>query len=278
MSTDATTETTAAATVVPTQINENGSSVEVGFTADDPLGPSQQGEEDAGGLIAGKFKSQDDLIKAYKELESKMGQPKGDEEQQPDTPPEVDPNAPKVAAIETTDEARETLQEKGLDINRFTAEYETTGQLSEESYVALEAKGINRDMVNAYIAGQKVLVDSQIMDIKNSVGGEAEYQKISTWAHANLSDAEKQAFNNILATNDIPTIKMAAAGLKARYDGIMGKNPQVVVGGSSAAGNDGVERFESMAQVVSAMRDPRYDSDPAYRQKIERKVANSGSL
>jgi hypothetical protein len=39
--------------------------------------PSEQSAEE---LIAGKFKSQDDLLKAYKELEAKLGQPKEESE------------------------------------------------------------------------------------------------------------------------------------------------------------------------------------------------------
>jgi hypothetical protein len=41
-------------------------------------------------------------------------------------------------------------------------------------------------------------------------------------------------------------------------------------GGKTAPGG-----FESVAQVVAAMSDPRYKIDPAYRAQVERKIANS---
>lgn len=273
-------EVTPQADIVPTIVAEDGSSVEVGYTAGDPLGPPKADDD---GLIAGKFKTQDDLVKAYKELESKLGQTSNKPEDGAagdGQPGKVDPNAPKVAELETTAEATALLQEKGLNIAAFTAEYETTGQLSDGSYAALEAKGITRDMVNAYIEGQRVMAESQITDIKASVGGDEEYGKLIRWAAANLSDAEKRAYDNILSTRDVTTIKLAAAGLKSRYDAVMGKDPQVLVNGSapSGGGNDGIGRFESMAQVVEAMKDPRYADDPAYRARVERKIANSNAL
>ena len=48
--------------------------------------PSDQSTEE---LIAGKFKSQDDLLKAYKELEAKLGQPKEESESEEITTTEI---------------------------------------------------------------------------------------------------------------------------------------------------------------------------------------------
>lgn len=251
-----------AAVVQPDVVTD--SKVEVGYTESDPLGP----QKEDGPLLAGKYKTAEELEKAYKELESKLGQPKEDK-------PVIDPNAPKVAALETTQEATAMLAEKGLDISTFTAEYETTGQLSAASYEALGKAGITRDMVEQYISGQQVLLDSQVREVKESVGGEAEYAKLSEWATVNLTAREQQAYQRILETNDLATIKLAAAGLKARYVAAMGKDPALIVGGNTSGGNDGQERFNSRAEMVSAMQDPRYEKDPAYRARVERKVINS---
>lgn len=260
------------ATVIPTQVAEDGSSLEVGYTEADPSGPQSAEKEDKN-LWAGKFKTPEEMAKAYKELESKLGGQQRDN----DAPgkPEVDPNAPKVAAIENTDEAAAMLQEKGLNIASFTAEYETTGQLSEQSYASLEKAGIPKDMVNAYIEGQKVLVSSQIAEIKNTVGGEEAFTKLASWAVTGLSDSEKQDYEDALATNRPGIIKLAVAAVKAKYDAAMGKDPQVVLGGNAPSGNDGVDRFNSFEEMMSAMKDKRYDTDPAYRMKVEQKAYRS---
>lgn len=260
-------ETAPAPVVHDTKITPN--SVEVGYTESDPFGPQPQPEEN---LLAGKFKSAEELEKAYKELESKLG--KSPEDHQDAKEPEENVG-PKVAAVEHTQEAADMLKEKGLDISSFTREFESTGQLSEESYQTLETKGITRDMVNAYIDGQRVLVDSQVNEVKQSIGGEIEYKKLMEWANTTLTDREKQSYDMVLATNNLDIIKLAAQGLKARYTEVMGKDPAVVVGGSTAGGNDGRERFASRAEMVRAMQDPRYAVDPAYRARVERKVINS---
>ena len=94
-------------------------------------------------------------------------------------------------------------------------------------------------------------------------------------AQAGLTEQEKRSYDLILATNDLNIIKLAAQGLKARYSEAMGKDPSLVLGGSTAGGNDGLGVFASRAEMVRAMQDPRYASDPAYRAKVERKVINS---
>ena len=52
-----------------------------------PKLPSEQQEEE---LLLGKFKSQDDLVKAYQELEKRLGKPEETTEEQSPKEPEVD--------------------------------------------------------------------------------------------------------------------------------------------------------------------------------------------
>ncbi|MFZ9656653.1 MAG: capsid assembly protein, partial [Limnohabitans sp.] len=37
-------------------------------------------------------------------------------------------------------------------------------------------------------------------------------------------------------------------------------------------------KFESTAQVVEAMSDPKYQADPAFRRKVQEKLARSNVL
>ena len=48
-----------------------------------------------------------------------------------------------------------------------------------------------------------------------------------------------------------------------------------MVTGKTAPPESGDE-FRSQAQLVEAMSDPRYDSDPAYRQDVIEKLERSG--
>ena len=44
---------------------------------------------------------------------------------------------------------------------------------------------------------------------------------------------------------------------------------------TSAAPKTGGDQFQSQAEVVEAMSDPRYDRDPAFRQKVMKKLERS---
>ena len=64
------------------------------------------------------------------------------------------------------------LDERGLDFSVFQQEYNETGQLSEDAYLALQEAGIEPQMVDTWIAGQEAIADQQIDSIYNMVGGE----------------------------------------------------------------------------------------------------------
>jgi hypothetical protein len=53
------------------------------------------------------------------------------------------------------------------------------------------------------------------------------------------------------------------------------KQPSLYEGTSDTVSKDA---FASVAQVTEAMNDPRYDSDPAYRQLVEDKIGRSTVL
>ena len=62
------------------------------------------------------------------------------------------------------------------------------------------------------------------------------------------------------------------SGLKAEYDNANGVEGRMVTG--KAPQNSG-DVFRSQAELVRAMSDSRYDSDPAYRQDIIEKLDRS---
>jgi len=73
---------------------------------------------------------------------------------------------------------------------------------------------------------------------------------------------------------DIETAKFAVQGLMAK-SGANPKQPSLYEGTSDTVSKDA---FASVAQVTEAMNDPRYDSDPAYRQLVEDKIGRSTVL
>ena len=141
----------------------------------------------------------------------------------------------------------------------------------------------SKDLVNAYMAiyenqpdvvGQANdadLTDAEMNTVYNSVGGEAEYGKLTGWAAENSICIALDAFNSIVEQANPTAIQIAVAGLKSEYESQEGYEGRMLTG-KAARSRDS---FRSQAEVVQAMNDPRYDQDPAYRQDIYDKLERS---
>jgi hypothetical protein len=67
---------------------------------------------------------------------------------------------------------------------------------------------------------------------------------------------------------------MSAQGLQAAYQNQTGIEGDTY-GGKQAAPEGSGHLFRSNAEVTAAMKDPRYESDPAYRQDISDRLERS---
>ena len=136
--------------------------------------------------------------------------------------------------------------------------------------------GIPENLVRAYVDGQKALVDSNTKTMMGYAGGEESYTQIQNWAAENLPEDEIDAFNGIIESGNMSSIKMAIQGLKSRYEQSNGSSGGRLIQGDVAGPSGGA--FRSIAEIVSAMKDPRYARDPAYRKDVESRVALSNAL
>jgi len=202
-----------------------------------------------------KFKSPEDLAKAYSELEQKLGQADTSEE--------------------AHGEAQEALDNAGLDYEAFAQEYAENGGLSDEAYESLEKAGIPQHIVDNYIAGLEAQQTMMRGEVLEGVGGEEAYNEMIEWAADNLDEGQIDAFNATLETGDVNQIKMAITALQSQYSQNTGNEPSRTVSGR-AAGDGPV--YESVAELTRDMGDPRYMEDPAFRQKVEQKLARSNIL
>lgn len=247
----------------------------------------EQPQEESGDLLAGKYKSVEDLEKAYKELQSKLGQPReevdsDDEEIEPEVE-EQEEQPPVQSAREIYgDVVGSKLEEAGVDYQSMSDRWAQNGQLGDEDYSQLQEAGFSREMVDAYLQGlnyqatkDNQLAAQEVAAIRQEYGGDAQYTAMIEWAAGNLSKAEVDAFNQVVNTQPLDVVKLAVAGLHAKYTGAVGREPRLVSGRAPKQAGD---KFESTAQVVEAMKDPRYESDPAYRRKVEQKLARSSIL
>ena len=219
-------------------------------------------------LYAGKFENAEELENAYLELQRKLGSDDDDDEVEDTTldEDEVEYDEATVAGIETIQDASDEY-------------YENEGNLSAETMERFGQMDA-RDLVNAFMAIQENsdpadsypdLSDAEMNTVYNSVGGEAEYGKLTSWAAENMDDKALDAFNTIIDQGNPTAIQIAVAGMKAEYDNSEGYEGRMLTG-KAARATDG---FRSQAEVVAAMSDPRYDRDPAYRQDLYDKLERS---
>lgn len=242
-------------------------------------------QEEPERLLAGKYKTEEDLIKGiievikrqnegkdleaiYKELESGLGRrpAKGAKDEESKSKSEVD---------KAVEEAKEPLQRFNLDFDEFSKELSETGELSEASYERLEKAGIPREVVDTYLDGLRALAQQQFQEIYNIVGGEENYRSMIEWASENLTDDEREAFNATI-NSGLSQAKLAVEALHARYMRENAQPPKNLVHGSTSP-NTG-EVYQSLAQVVRDMNDPRYATDPAFRKQVQDKIARSNIL
>ena len=203
-------------------------------------------------LILGKFKSQEDLAAAYENLEKKLGETKEE--------PAAEENSTKDSNVSTA------IQEAS---NSF---YENGG-LSEDNYKALEASGIPREFVEDYVKGREASMESEAAQITNSVGGQENYDAMAQWASEALPADEIDTFDKLVTESSPEAAKLAVKGLYARYAAESGNASLNIKQGQTSGA--AIQPFNSNAQVVEAMKDKRYENDPAYREEIERRLAVS---
>ena len=257
-------------------------------------------------LLAGKYKNAEDLEKAYVELQKKIGG-QGDEtsettgntessEAETDSEETAEANDYSEGYLEdgnvNYDIVNETYGEqlgnifKNADVDPWAISkhfHENNGTVTDEMFNSLVDAGLSKESVSAYFAGRAVesgytetettdVTQNDINSIKNSVGGETEYNDIVSWAGQNLDKKSIEAFDGIVETGNTDAIKLAISGLKSQYENANGYEGRMLTGKAPKSSGD---VFRSQAELVNAMSDPRYDKDPAYRQDIIEKLDRS---
>ena len=231
------------------------------------IGEQLQQQQDE--LLAGKYRSAEELEKAYIELQKKLGSKGSEDPDQTEEPEEQ----------EIEDEEEDPYISF---LNEASDEYYKTGELSEETLESFTRMS-STELVDAYLRWQQqmpaeeassesVELSSQdINQVQNSVGGEANYQALVGWAADNFNSQEIEAFNSVMDSGNLNAIGLAVQALYYRYTDANGFEGNMLKGKAAKS----MDSFRSQAELVRAMSDPRYDRDPAYRQDIYDKLERS---
>ena len=248
-------------------------------------------------LLAGKFKSPQDLEKAYQELQRKLGQ-RGqdptvkdsltDDEPASPTPEQYTPELGKQLYGDTVATAIEAAEINPLEMAQ---KVEAGEDVSSYVDALVQKGGLPREVVQTYLDGVKpqqaaatdsqaaALSDADVTELKATVGGEEQFQKLSQWAMANF-DQQEMADYNAAVNSSKAAARFALRQLQARASATSGegaKEPQLIGGGTPAK----TDAFETQQQAIEAMRKTNsqgkrlYNTDPKYRSWYEKTLARS---
>ena len=212
-----------------------------------------QGEQQ---LLAGKFKDTQALEQAYVELQKKLGTQSSEEPEETYSQEESDTSLldqlwEQAQSDEFSDDTiRQISEANPSDIANMYLEYRSKTEASNEP-VQMTAE----------------FADS----LRESVGGDQQYNQMLGWAGENLTDQEIASYDAIMDKGDPEAAYWAVQALSYRYRDANGVEGDLVQGKPPGPGNT----FRSQAELVEAMSDPRYDKDPAYRRDLMRRLENS---
>ena len=272
-------------------------------TSDDPVAAQAIAEKEAESLkvgeelmakqdkmLAGKYKSVEDLEAAYNELQKKLG----------DKPTETAEDTAEPATeyqfytddgsvnYDTANEVYgtklgETFKEKGIDPFEMNEYFDkNNGTLSDEMIEKLGEAGLSKPMVEAYLKGlrdelgypqenaEPILSESEVDEVKAIAGGSEGYDALMDWAGENLSKEDAKNYDDVLATANKSAIKFAVKALMGQYEDSQGRDSRIVTGKESST-----ENYRSMAEVVRDMNKPEYQTDEAFRDDVLRKLSAS---
>jgi len=209
--------------------------------------------------LAGKYKNAEELEAAYLELQKKLGS--SNKEETTESPEE-----------ETTEEAEENPSDSSLFDRLWN---ESSGDFSEDTLKELSSSK-PEDLAKMYLdyrsKNTKVITEDTAKQLMNSVGGDKAYTDMMQWASESLNESEISMYDSVMDSGDANAAYFAMQALSYKYNDSVGVDGNLLQGKASANTNKG---FKSQAEVVSAMQDPRYDRDPAYRQEVMAKLERS---
>tara|TARA_Y100000816_G_scaffold261121_1_gene217876 strand:+ start:762 stop:1610 length:849 start_codon:yes stop_codon:yes gene_type:complete len=270
-------------------------------TSDDPVAAQAIAEKEAESLkvgeelmakqekmLAGKYKSPEELESAYLELQKKLGE-SPTEEAEPESESEYelytdDGNVNYETANELYgDQLGNLFKNNNIDPFAMSKHFEENGgKLNDEMYGQLEKAGLSKSVVNNYLDGvrnevgynpdpaEPVLSEADVNELKGLAGGEEGYKNLMEWAGNNLGEDAAKDYDAVLATGNKSAVKFAITALLGKYEDSMGRDSKIVTGKESST-----ENYRSMAEVVRDMNKPEYQNDEAFRDDVLRKLSAS---
>lgn len=154
-------------------------------------------------------------------------------------------------------------------MQKAEAELAEGGVISDETYEAFSKQGISREQIDTYVEGQKAMFELRKVHVEREVGGEQVYADILTWAGANLSEADANAFNETVFGPNRDAALEAVRALKTRYENEMGTEGKIVTNGTGSTAAGG---YTDKSEWLADLRKPEYKKDAKFRDTVRTKL------
>jgi hypothetical protein len=226
-----------------------------------------------------KFKSPEDLARAYGELERRMGggglAPQPAPQSAPQSTPQSTPQPASPASMTLPDgpDVQPQPQRQGphnLELQRrMSHEFAQTGTVSPETRREfVEKTGLDESYIDTQIQSMQSRGSQAFEMAANRLGSEQAVSELMEWSKGRLSQREREAFNKAVYSGDESMLALAIDGLAAKYEYEIGRPPRVIAGRKPQSNYGGIVPFQSEAELTAAVRDPKYKSDPAFRNLV----------
>jgi hypothetical protein len=230
--------------------------------SDAPAGPRP-------GWLPEKFKSPEDMAKAYGELEQRMSRGATMAPQAP-APAPATPNAIRVPDAPSAPQAPAGAPAAADLVAKMTQEYAQTGAVTPETRQEfIQRTGLPDSYVDQQLAYMKGKEQAALQIAVNRLGGEGAVRELQDWATKRLSAEDRQAFNRAVYSDDPAMASLALDGLAAKFEMEVGRSPKIIAGRRPQEQFGGVVPYQSHAEWSVERKDPRYKTDPAWRAKVE---------
>tara|TARA_B100001063_G_C16714842_1_gene530103 strand:+ start:569 stop:1432 length:864 start_codon:yes stop_codon:yes gene_type:complete len=248
------------------------------------LGQEAPAEESAEQLIGGKFKTEQDLLQAYQELEKRMGQ--GGNEPQQQQQEQAQSYTAEQAAEFYGEEITEAVNGAGMNLADLMWKADNGQDISAHYEGLAKAIGVPTAVVENYVsraqapaggepAGLSGADEAQLME---SVGGAEAFAGLSSWAKENLEQGELADYNAVVDSGNKDAIRWALKALQSKSAGGQATEPRLIRGQAPVSEP---RKFNSRSEVMEAMnkRDSRgrklYEVDTEYQRKFAELLNNS---
>ena len=228
----------------------------------DSLKVGEQMQEAQDQLLAGKYKNAQELEKGYLELQQKLSSNQPAEKTEPE---------------QTEESAEPSILDRIWEESTSQEEFspELTEEISKMSSTELANMYLDYRQANQGAEPARDFSQEEIQQLQGVVGGQENYTNMIDWAQKSLNETEVNMFDAVMAKGDPLAAFFAVRSLAYAYNDAVGYDGNVVQG---KAPKQNTDQFRSQQELITAMSDPRYENDPAYRQDVMDKLTRSPNV